>query len=188
MYSKQWTRIILITSPFAIALSLLLSILYGAKHLSTDIVFTSLIHFDPGNTDHQIIWHSRIPRAAGALLIGAALAVSGALMQGITRNYLASPSIMGVSDGSAFIITLCMVLLPQSSSIEMIIYSFIGSALGAVLVFGLAAMMPNGFTPCSSPSSAQSQACCSAVYQRPCRFIFKFLRISVSGTVPDFIK
>lgn len=144
MYSKQWTRIILITSPFAIALSLLLSILYGAKHLSTDIVFTSLIHFDPGNTDHQIIWHSRIPRAAGALLIGAALAVSGALMQGITRNYLASPSIMGVSDGSAFIITLCMVLLPQSSSIEMMIYSFIGSALGAVLVFGLAAMMPNG--------------------------------------------
>lgn len=87
------------------------------------------------------------PRAAGALLIGAALAVSGALMQGITRNYLASPSIMGVSDGSAFIITLCMVLLPQSSSIEMMIYSFIGSALGAVLVFGLAAMMPNGFTP-----------------------------------------
>ncbi|NDK02159.1 iron ABC transporter permease [Bacillus subtilis] len=147
MYSKQWTRIILITSPFAIALSLLLSILYGAKHLSTDIVITSLIHFDPGNTDHQIIWHSRIPRAAGALLIGAALAVSGALMQGITRNYLASPSIMGVSDGSAFIITLCMVLLPQSSSIEMMIYSFIGSALGAVLVFGLAAMMPNGFTP-----------------------------------------
>ncbi|MBG9769957.1 MULTISPECIES: FecCD family ABC transporter permease [Bacillus] len=147
MYSKQWTRIILITSPFAIALSLLLSILYGAKHLNTDIVFTSLIHFDPGNTDHQIIWHSRIPRAAGALLIGAALAVSGALMQGITRNYLASPSIMGVSDGSAFIITLCMVLLPQSSSFEMIIYSFIGSALGAVLVFSLAAMMPNGFSP-----------------------------------------
>ncbi|CAN2253411.1 FecCD family ABC transporter permease [Bacillus vallismortis] len=147
MYSKQWTRIILITSPFAIALSLLLSILYGAKHLNTDIVFTSLIYFDPGNTDHQIIWHSRIPRAAGALLIGAALAVSGALMQGITRNYLASPSIMGVSDGSAFIITLCMVLLPQSSSFEMIIYSFIGSALGAVLVFSLAALMPNGFSP-----------------------------------------
>lgn len=68
-------------------------------------------------------------------------------MQGITRNYLASPSIMGVSDGSAFIITLCMVLLPQSSSFEMIIYSFIGSALGAVLVFSLAAMMPNGFSP-----------------------------------------
>ncbi|PNB64892.1 ferrichrome ABC transporter permease, partial [Pseudomonas sp. GW456-E7] len=41
----------------------------------------------------------------------------------------------------------CMVLLPQSSSFEMIIYSFIGSALGAVLVFSLAAMMPNGFTP-----------------------------------------
>ncbi len=81
------------------------------------------------------------------MFIGAALAVSGALMQGITRNYLASPSIMGVSDGSAFIITLCMVLLPQSTSIEMIIYSFIGSAFGAALVFGLASILPGGFTP-----------------------------------------
>ncbi|RCK12948.1 hypothetical protein DT075_07095 [Bacillus licheniformis] len=65
-----------------------------------------------------------------------ALAVSGALMQGVTRNYLASPSIMGVSDGSAFVITLLMVVIPGSSSLEMMGYSFIGSAVGAGLVFG----------------------------------------------------
>ena len=41
-------------------------------------------------------------------------------MQGMTRNYLASPSIMGVTDGSAFIITICMVLAPNMSSVHMI--------------------------------------------------------------------
>lgn len=111
------------------------------------MIFSALLHFDPGNTDHQIIWHSRLPRAVGALLIGAALAVSGALMQGVTRNYLASPSIMGVSDGSAFVITLLMVVIPGSSSLEMMGYSFIGSAVGAGLVFGLASVIPNGFMP-----------------------------------------
>ena len=86
------------------------------------------------------------PRAAGAMFIGAALAVSGA-HAGNHTELSGSPSIMGVSDGSAFIITLCMVLLPQSTSIEMIIYSFIGSAFGAALVFGLVSILPGGFTP-----------------------------------------
>ncbi|MED1740619.1 iron ABC transporter permease [Bacillus swezeyi] len=147
MHSKQITRIIIITAPFAMILSVFLSVCYGAKQLDGEVIFSALLHFDPGNTDHQIIWHSRLPRAAGALLIGAALAVSGALMQGVTRNYLASPSIMGVSDGSAFIITLLMVLIPQSTSFELMGYSFIGSAVGAALVFGLASVIPNGFMP-----------------------------------------
>lgn len=147
MHAKRITRIIIIAAPFAVILSIFLSVCFGAKQLHWETVFSALFHFDQGNTDHQIIWHSRLPRAAGALLIGAALAVSGALMQGITRNYLASPSIMGVSDGSAFIITLLMVLIPQSSALEMMGYSFIGSAVGAGLVFGLAAVIPNGFMP-----------------------------------------
>ncbi|MFN2744578.1 FecCD family ABC transporter permease [Bacillus sp. z60-18] len=145
--SKRMTRIIMVAAPFAAVLAVFLSICCGAKQLQPEVIFSALLHFDPNNTDHQIIWHSRLPRAAGALLIGAALAVSGALMQGITRNYLASPSIMGVSDGSAFMITLLMVLIPQSSSLEMMGYSFIGSAVGAGLVFGLAAVIPNGFMP-----------------------------------------
>lgn len=97
--------------------------------------------------DHQIIWTSRLPRALGALLIGACLAVSGALMQGMTRNYLASPSIMGVSDGSVFVITIFMIMLPISGSITMILYSLIGSAVGAGIVFGLAWLLPGGLSP-----------------------------------------
>ncbi|MBN3526799.1 FecCD family ABC transporter permease [Paenibacillus apiarius] len=141
------SALILWSSPFLIVLTILLSVLYGAKNIEVSTIRDALFHFDPGNVNHQIIMHSRIPRVVGALLIGAFLAISGALMQGMTRNYLASPSIMGVTDGSAFAITLCMVFMPNSSSMDMIMFSFMGSALSIVIVFGLAALLPGGLSP-----------------------------------------
>lgn len=68
-------------------------------------------------------------------------------MQGMTRNYLASPSIMGVTDGSAFVITLCMVFAPGMSSFHMILFSMLGSALGAGIVFGFGSLLHNGLSP-----------------------------------------
>jgi iron complex transport system permease protein len=123
------------------------SLAIGAKSMEWSTVIQALFQFDPGNTDHQVVWRTRLPRFAGAALIGASLAVSGALMQGITRNYLASPSIMGVTDGSLFMITVLMVWLPRASGLEMILFSLVGSAVGAGAVFGVASLLPHGFSP-----------------------------------------
>ncbi|OME88404.1 ferrichrome ABC transporter permease [Paenibacillus sp. FSL A5-0031] len=123
------------------------SITYGSKSISYGTVWNALFHFDSENMDHLIVQTSRFPRVVGALLIGAFMAVSGALMQGMTRNYLASPSIMGVADGSVFLITLCMIFLPGASSMTLIMFSLIGSALGATLVFSIARLMPSGMSP-----------------------------------------
>lgn len=130
-----------------IAVTLAGSVLHGTKPITCDKVWDAVVHFDAGNIDHQIVRASRIPRALGALLIGALLAVSGALMQGITRNPLASPSIMGISDGSAFAVTLCMAFMPGTTNMGMIGYSLAGSALGACLVFGLSRVLPGGSSP-----------------------------------------
>lgn len=138
---------LLALSPLLIAAAVLVSVLYGTVEIEAKTVWEAVFAFDPENLHHQIIVSSRLPRALGALLIGAFLAVSGALMQGMTRNYLASPSIMGVSDGSAFAITLCMILLPGASSLEMMLFSFLGSALGVALVFGMASLLPGGMSP-----------------------------------------
>ncbi|MBG9787067.1 FecCD family ABC transporter permease [Brevibacillus laterosporus] len=138
---------ILLTSPVFIVILMALSIVYGTKNIELSAVQDAIFHFDSGNVDHQIIIHSRLPRAVGALLIGAFLAMSGALMQGMTRNFLASPSIMGVSDGSAFVITVCMIFMPNTSSLQMIMYSLIGSAIGVGIVLGFASLLPNGMTP-----------------------------------------
>lgn len=141
------TAFLLLAGVGLIIVVFVLSILYGSKDITYTTVWNAIFHTDPENIDHIIIRTSRIPRVAGALLIGAFLAVSGALMQGMTRNYLASPSIMGISDGSVFAVTLCMVLMPGASSMSMIVYSLLGSLLGAVLVFGTAKLLPGGTSP-----------------------------------------
>lgn len=148
MLSKRALAIgILAAAPFAMAALVVLSVLYGAKQIDAGTIGDAFFRFDADNVNHQIIMHSRLPRVLGALLIGAFLAVSGALMQGMTRNYLASPSIMGVSDGSAFLITLCMIVLPGASSMSMIWFSLIGSALGVAIVLGVASAVPGGLSP-----------------------------------------
>ncbi|MGG3519660.1 iron ABC transporter permease [Bacillus pseudomycoides] len=139
--------IILCLAPIFILFTVMLSILYGAKNIDFETAWNALFHFDSGNVNHNIIITSRLPRVVAALLVGAFLAISGALMQGMTRNYLASPSIMGVTDGSAFVITMCMVFLPGISSVGMILCSMLGSALGAGIVFGFGSLIRNGLSP-----------------------------------------
>lgn len=141
------TAAILAAAPVAAVLIVILSVLFGAKDISPQTIWDAVFHFDSGNVDHQIIRASRLPRVIGAMLIGAFLAASGAIMQGMTRNYLASPSIMGVSDGSVFAVTMAMIFLPAAQSVSMIVVSMIGSAVGAALVFGIARLVPNGLSP-----------------------------------------
>jgi len=146
-FKKSLPAVILVMAPAVCLLLMGASILYGAKNITMDTVWASIFAFDPNSVDHQIIRSSRLPRVIGAMLIGAFLAVSGALMQGMTRNYLASPSIMGVSDGSVFAVTLFMVLMPNASSGLYIVSSLVGSAIGAAVVFGLAWLIPGGMRP-----------------------------------------
>ncbi len=138
---------IITISPIFIGIIALVSILYGTKDISAFTVWEAITHFDQGNIDHQIIRTNRIPRAVAVLLVGAFLAVAGAVMQGITRNFLASPSLMGVNDGSAFAITLAIVFFPGLANYQMIIISMLGSALGAGLVFGFGSLIRNGLSP-----------------------------------------
>ncbi|WP_339260429.1 iron ABC transporter permease [Lysinibacillus sp. FSL K6-3209] len=138
---------ILVASPFLIAIVALIAVMYGTKDINVLTVWQAITVFDPANIDHQIIRTSRIPRICAVLLVGAFLAVAGAVMQGITRNYLASPSLMGVNDGSAFVITLAIVFFPGLPNYQMILLSMLGSALGAGIVFGFGSLIRNGLSP-----------------------------------------
>lgn len=148
MNKTNWiATIILVTSPVFIVLAIVLSVLYGAKDISALTVWQAITQFDANNVDHNIIATSRLPRVIAALLVGAFLAVAGSVMQGITRNYLASPSIMGVNDGSAFVITLAMVFFPGLPNYQLILLSMVGSAIGAGLVFGFGSLIKGGLSP-----------------------------------------
>ncbi|HHC6638394.1 TPA: FecCD family ABC transporter permease [Vibrio parahaemolyticus] len=94
--------------------------------------------FDEGNMLHQILATLRAPRTYAGLLIGASLAVSGVLMQGLTRNPLASPSILGINAGAACFMALASIGVPLFSQLNPIINAVFGALLsgGAVMLLG----------------------------------------------------
>lgn len=133
--------------PVLIVVVTLMSISMGTKSIALETIIDAIIRYDKENVDHQIIWTGRVPRALAVLFVGAFLATAGAIMQGVTRNFLASPSIMGVTDGSAFFITLAFVFFPGISSFNLVLLSMLGSLFGGALVFGFASIIKNGLSP-----------------------------------------
>jgi iron complex transport system permease protein len=127
--------------------SIVVSIHFGAADLSYRDVIRALFEFDQENSAHVIIRELRLPRAIAAVCVGAALAVSGAIMQGMTGNPLASPSIMGVTAGSSFLIALALAFIPGISYLGLMSFSFIGAGVGAALVFGISSLSKGGITP-----------------------------------------
>ena len=136
-----------VVMPVLIVLVTAISISFGTKNIPLSTVWEAIVHFDGNIADHQIILSGRLPRALAVVFVGAFLGVAGALMQGVTRNFLASPSIMGVTDGSAFVITIALVYLPGLSSFKLVLLSMLGSLLGGALVFGFASIIKNGLSP-----------------------------------------
>jgi iron complex transport system permease protein len=89
-------------------------------------------------TDEAIVWALRLPRVLVAALVGAALAVAGVQMQGLFRNPLASPDIIGTSAGGALgAVTAIVTGLAAISPLYLPIFSFVGSALALAAVYGL---------------------------------------------------
>ncbi|PKG24208.1 FecCD family ABC transporter permease [Niallia nealsonii] len=89
----------------------------------------------------------RLPREVGAITVGAALAVSGAIMQGITRNPLADPGLLGLTAGGNFALALTLAFIPSANYFSIMIACFIGAALGTLLVFGIGAVKKQGLSP-----------------------------------------
>lgn len=137
---------IIIVGVILLGLSAVVSINFGASDIGYRMVWDAIVHFDSENPAHVIIRELRLPRAIAAIGVGAALAVSGAIMQGMTRNPLASPSIMGVTAGSSFLIAIALAVVPSITYLGLMMFSFAGAGLGAALVFGITAMARGGIT------------------------------------------
>lgn len=95
----------------------------------------------------NIIRELRLPREVGAMLVGAALSVAGAIMQGMTRNPLADPGLLGLTAGANAALALTIALIPGANYFGIMIACFIGAAVGAGLVFGIGGMKKGGFSP-----------------------------------------
>ena len=123
-----------------------LAMLFGAKDVSLRELW--LVLSNQPNSDKIVTLHEiRFPREVAAMLVGAALAVSGAIMQGMTRNPLADPGLLGLSAGASVALALAVTMMPGLNYFGIMIACFIGAAVGTLLVIGLSAMKKGGMSP-----------------------------------------
>jgi len=136
----------LLVSLLVLGLGVVASITFGAADISLAKVYQALTASD-GSTEHLIIRTVRLPRTLIAMIVGAALAVAGALMQGITRNPLADPAILGISNGAAFAVVVGTFVLGTTSLNTYTWFAFFGAGITAVLVYFLGSLGRGGLTP-----------------------------------------
>ena len=131
----------------ALVVVLALSITVGARPIALGDIWNALTAFDPTQTNHKIILDLRLPRTLVGLLVGSALGLSGAILQGATRNPLADPGILGINAGA----TLCVVLgisvfgITQLSGYVWL--AFLGAGAAMLVVYLVASLGREGATP-----------------------------------------
>lgn len=123
------------------------SIALGQTAMSLDTVWQALFAYDDSVVNHIIVRANRLNRAVLALLVGSSLAVSGALMQALTRNALASPSLFGINAGALFFVALAFTFLSLTSVSQFIWFAYLGAAVAGVLVYLLGMSGPAGLSP-----------------------------------------
>ncbi|AUG79146.1 iron ABC transporter permease [Kitasatospora sp. MMS16-BH015] len=127
-------------------LAALLSLAVGSRTVPLGHTLHALLHAG-GGTDTVVIRELRLPRTAVGLAVGAALGLAGGVMQGLTRNPIADPGILGVSQGAAAGVVTAISLFGLGSLTGYVWYGFAGAVLAAVLVYALAGTGRGGATP-----------------------------------------
>lgn len=136
----------LIAAIIALAAAVAASIMFGVTSIGLDQIIASFVAFD-GSNSHIIIQSTRVPRALIAAAVGASLAVAGALMQAVTRNPLASPSLFGINAGAAFFIVVSTALFSVAGMKTYTWIAFLGAAVSAGIVYLLGSLGRDGLTP-----------------------------------------
>ncbi|WP_025784674.1 iron ABC transporter permease [Sporosarcina sp. D27] len=125
--------------------SLFLAMILGAANISVSDVWLAIIGDSSKNS--LILREIRFPRELAALLVGSALAVSGAIMQGMTRNPLADPGLLGLTAGANAALAIAIAVAPSLNYYGIMTACFLGAAAGALVVFGIASAKRGGFSP-----------------------------------------
>ncbi|MEW1721965.1 iron ABC transporter permease [Streptomyces sp. NPDC093109] len=123
------------------------SLLFGAGEVTAGEVLRGLFAFDPSAKGQLIVREERVPRTVAGLLTGAALGPAGAVMQGVARNPLADPGILGVNAGAAVAVVFGIGVLGLGEPDQYLWFGFAGALLAAVLVYSIGSLGREGATP-----------------------------------------
>ena len=119
--------------------AIVLNVQQGEYPISMIDIIKTLFGVDTGNADHAfVIYTLRLPRTLVAFMVGMALAISGTIFQGLTRNPLADPSIIGINAGAGMAAVGMIVLFPSAPIYLLPIAAFAGASFIALLIYSLA--------------------------------------------------
>ncbi|MCF6523071.1 iron ABC transporter permease [Streptomyces sp. JJ36] len=130
----------------ALALAALLSLALGSRPIAPGTAWDALLHGGPGN-DAEVIRTLRVPRTLIGLMVGAALALAGAVMQGLTRNPIAEPGLLGIGQGAALGVVLAIAFAGVHTLSGYVWFAFAGAGTASVAVYAIAARGRGGATP-----------------------------------------
>lgn len=138
--------VLIVVSIVALGLCILASLSFGARFISFLEVIETLL-YSRKTSINEIIVYERIPRTIFGIIAGAALGISGVLMQSITRNPIADPSILGVNTGASLFVVGGIAFFQISTSSEYIAFALVGAALTTIFVYSIGSMGQGGATP-----------------------------------------
>jgi iron complex transport system permease protein len=125
----------------------LISLRLGTRGLTTADVWNGLFNYDPTSYEQTIVHTMRMPRTLIAIGVGGTLAVAGAVMQAVTRNPLADPTILGVSSGASFAIVVAVFFAGLTATHEFMPLAFAGGLIASLIVFTIGSAGRGGASP-----------------------------------------
>jgi iron complex transport system permease protein len=130
-----------------LVLAVVASLVVGSRSIPIGTVFEALLRPDLSLTDHTVVLDLRVPRTVIGLLAGLALGMAGALMQGITRNPLADPGLLGVNAGASLFVVAGIAWFGVTSALGYVWFAFAGAFVAAVIVYVVGSLGREGATP-----------------------------------------
>ncbi|MDU5335315.1 iron ABC transporter permease [Enterococcus sp.] len=127
--------------------AMILSLRYGSVTSKWSDVSQALTNFDPNNQGEQLVGYLRLPRMLGAVLVGAAFAISGALIQGITSNPIADSGLLGINSGAGLGLAIVFAISSNPSPLAGITGSFIGASVSILLIYLVSRRVSFGISP-----------------------------------------
>lgn len=147
----------MIVGLLIISLLIWASVILGLTKVNTQMIIDSFLRFD-GSNEHIIIQDTRIPRALIAAAVGSSLAIAGTIMQGLTSNPLASPSLFGINAGASFFVVLGISFFGVTALHSFTWLAFLGAFVSSIIVYVLGSMGREGLTPIKITLSGAAMA------------------------------
>ena len=123
------------------------SLVWGVREIGLATVWQALVDPVAGDNDMSVVREQRVPRTLLGLLAGAALGLAGALLQGLTRNPIADPGLLGVNSGASLAVVLAIAVLGISDLHGFVWFAYLGAGVATLVVYGAASLGWEGPTP-----------------------------------------